>query len=160
MDIKEIKELIQLIDSTDVAYLEIQGEKGSIKIDKSLTRNIVEDKKEKVEIDGTGNYIKEQVVIEKDKEVVTEKREKASSEEGTIIKSPMVGTFYASSAPGSGNFVSLGKKVSKGDILCIIEAMKLMNEIESDVEGEIIEVLAKDGDMIEYGTPLFKIKEN
>ena len=75
-----------------------------------------------------------------------------------IVKSPMVGTFYLKPDPNSNPYVEIGKKVKKGDILCIIEAMKLMNEIECEFDGEIEEILAKDGEMVEYGKPLFKIK--
>ena len=71
----------------------------------------------------------------------------------------MVGTFYASASPDAPAFVKPGDIVSKGKVICIIEAMKLMNEIESDYNGEIAECLVKDGDMVEYGQPLFKIKE-
>ena len=74
-----------------------------------------------------------------------------------IVKSPMVGTFYLKPDPNSNPYVEIGKKVKKGDILCIIEAMKLMNEIEAEYDGEIKEILVKDGDSIEYGKPLFKI---
>lgn len=83
--------------------------------------------------------------------------EEANEEELNIVKSPMVGTFYAKPSPNSENYVDVGKKVKKGDILCIIEAMKLMNEIESEFDGEIKEILVKDGEMVEYGKPLFKI---
>ena len=76
-----------------------------------------------------------------------------------VIKSPMVGTFYSASSPDSKAFVSEGKGVSKGDVLCIVEAMKLMNEIESDVNGVVREILVRDGEMVEYGQPLFKVKE-
>ena len=75
-----------------------------------------------------------------------------------IVKSPMVGTFYLKPDPNSNPYVEIGKKVKKGDILCIIEAMKLMNEIECEFDGEISEILVKDGEMVEYGKPLFKIK--
>ena len=75
-----------------------------------------------------------------------------------IVKSPMVGTFYLKPDPNSNPYVEIGKKVKKGDILCIIEAMKLMNEIESEFDGEIAEICIKDGDVVEYGMPLFKIK--
>ena len=75
-----------------------------------------------------------------------------------IVKSPMVGTFYLKPDPNSNPYVEIGKKVKKGDILCIIEAMKLMNEIECEFDGEITEILVKDGEMVEYGKPLFKIK--
>lgn len=74
------------------------------------------------------------------------------------ITSPMVGTFYSKASPSSPAFVKVGDKVKKGDVLCIIEAMKLMNEIESDVEGEIVEICVKEEELVEYGTPLFKIR--
>ena len=70
----------------------------------------------------------------------------------------MVGTFYASPAPGKPPYVSVGDKVKKGQVLCVIEAMKLMNEIESEFDGEIAEICVKNEDVIEYGQPLFKIK--
>lgn len=75
-----------------------------------------------------------------------------------IITSPMVGTFYASSAPDKPPYVKKGDKISKGQVVCIVEAMKLMNEIESEFDGEIVEICVKDGDVVEYGMPLFKIK--
>lgn len=79
-------------------------------------------------------------------------------EEGNIVKSPMVGTFYIKPSPTAEAYVEVGKEVQKGDVLCIIEAMKLMNEIESEYVGKVVEILVKDGDMVEYGTPLFRIK--
>ena len=75
-----------------------------------------------------------------------------------IVKSPMVGTFYSKSSPTAEPYVKVGSKVKKGDILCIVEAMKLMNEIESEFDGEIVEVCVNDGDMVDFGRPLFKIK--
>ncbi|MBB6630312.1 acetyl-CoA carboxylase biotin carboxyl carrier protein [Clostridium algidicarnis] len=77
-----------------------------------------------------------------------------------VVKSPIVGTFYKSSGPKQDPFVKIGHKVKKGEVLCIVEAMKLMNEIESEFEGEVVEILAKDGEMVEYGEPLIKIKYN
>ena len=82
---------------------------------------------------------------------------KESKEKGNVVKSPMVGTFYSKPSPTSETYVKEGKEVKKGDTLCIIEAMKLMNEIESEFSGKVVEVLVKDGDIVEYGTPLFKI---
>ena len=78
--------------------------------------------------------------------------------DGNVVKSPMVGTFYSKSSPTADTFVKKGSKVKKGDTLCIIEAMKLMNEIESEYDGEIVEILVNDDDMVEYGQPLFIIK--
>lgn len=73
------------------------------------------------------------------------------------IKAPMVGVFYSAPSPGATPYVSIGSKVKKGDVLCIIEAMKLMNEITSDFDGEIVDICVMDGDVVEYGQPLFKI---
>ncbi len=78
---------------------------------------------------------------------------------GNIVKSPMVGTFYLKPSPTSEPYTEVGKQVKKGDILCIIEAMKLMNEIESEHTGKVEEILVKDGEPVEYGTPLFRIGE-
>ena len=82
----------------------------------------------------------------------------SEEEEYKTVKSPMVGTFYSKSSPDAKPYVEVGSKVKKGDILCIVEAMKLMNEIESDFDGEVVEVCVNDGEMVDYGKPLFKIK--
>ena len=76
---------------------------------------------------------------------------------GEIVKSPMIGTFYSKPSPTSNPYVEVGTEVKKGDVLCIIEAMKLMNEIEAEVSGKIAEILVKDGEAVDYGKPLFKI---
>ena len=105
---------------------------------------------------------KEQIIVntQETKETVTTKqevKEEAIEETGNIVKSPMVGTFYIKPSPTSNPYVEIGKDVKKGDALCIIEAMKLMNEIESEFSGKITEILVKDGEPVEYGTPLFRI---
>lgn len=89
--------------------------------------------------------------------IVQEETKKEEIQEGNIVKSPMVGTFYEKPSPTANPFVEIGKSVKVGDTLCIIEAMKLMNEIESEYAGKIVEILVKDGDMVEYGTPLYRI---
>jgi len=80
-----------------------------------------------------------------------------SSEDLHVVKSPIVGTFYASASPGSDAFVTVGASVESGQVLCIIEAMKLMNEIESDVAGEVVRIFVENGQPVEYGEPLFGI---
>ena len=77
--------------------------------------------------------------------------------EGNIVKSPMVGTFYSKSSPTSNPYVEIGAEVKKGTVLCIVEAMKLMNEIESEFNGKIADVFVEDGTPVEYGQPLFRI---
>lgn len=82
------------------------------------------------------------------------------AQEGTVVKSPLVGTFYSASSPDAEVFVKVGDKVSKGQTLGIIEAMKLMNEIESEYSGTITQILVENKDVVEYGQPLFIIKED
>ena len=79
-------------------------------------------------------------------------------EKGNIIKSPMVGTFYLKPSPAAEPYIEIGKNLKKGDVLCIIEAMKLMNEIEAEYTGKVTEILVKDGEAVEYGTPLLRIE--
>ena len=87
--------------------------------------------------------------------------EQTSAKEETgfsYIKSPMVGTFYQASSPTAAPYVEVGAKVTPKTVVCIVEAMKLMNEIEADLQGEIVEILAENGHLVEYGQPLFKVK--
>ena len=94
-----------------------------------------------------------QVVVEQPVQVETVEEKK-----GNIVKSPMVGTFYAKSSPTAKPYVEIGQDVKVGDTLCIVEAMKLMNEIESEFSGKITEILVKDAQPVEYGTPLFRVE--
>lgn len=99
-------------------------------------------------------------VVVENKEVKSEESEstKLSNENvGNVVKSPMVGTFYIKPNPSAEPYVEVGKRVKKGDVLCIVEAMKLMNEIESEFDGEIAEIFVKDGEAVEYAKPLFRI---
>jgi acetyl-CoA carboxylase biotin carboxyl carrier protein len=82
-----------------------------------------------------------------------------AEERGTMITSPFVGTFYRAPTPEGTPFVEMGQTVHKGQVVCIVEAMKLMNEIESDVDGRVLEVLAGNGEHVEYGQPLFRIEK-
>ena len=100
------------------------------------------------------------IKMEKDNKKIaqTEKNEVKVEENYKLIKAPMVGTFYGSSSPKAEPFVKIGDKVKKGQVVCIVEAMKLMNEVESEFDGEIVEICKKDEEMVEYGEILFKIK--
>lgn len=164
MNFEEVKELIGLINSSKLAYFEIKTKDGHIKMDKSLVRT--------KESERVSNDFNENEVIDNPKKSQSNNISVNVATEGSkiniedddqdlkVITSPMVGTFYGSPSPDSDSFITEGKDVKKGDTLCIIEAMKLMNEIESDVNGVIKKILVKDGDMVEYGQPLFKVKEN
>ncbi|HHW67487.1 MAG: acetyl-CoA carboxylase biotin carboxyl carrier protein [Epulopiscium sp.] len=151
MDYKAIEQLMKAMDETNLTHLEIEEEGIKIKM-----------KKEKEVVAVAAAEPKVQPVTEAAAPKTAEKTEEPSSKteekEGTLVCSPIVGTFYSAPAPGAKPFVSLGDKVKKGDVLCIIEAMKLMNEIESDVDGEIVEIFVQNEEMVEYNQPLFRIK--
>ncbi len=168
MDFNGIKELIETVNSSDIAYFEYETNDGHIKMDKSLTRNLTEaplNSKEIIIKDEDKKEIKASI-SNKDTNIsqvqsVNKEEIKPSEDENLyVVKAPMVGTFYSSPSPDKEAFVKLGDKVNTSSILCIIEAMKLMNEIECEVNGTIKEILVKDGEMVEYGQPLFKIKED
>lgn len=146
MEYEKIKQLIDDMGNSKLSAIDIDfpdGTKISMKKeDTKIVERVVSQKNQEIQ---------EKKVFQK--EEITEE-----IEEENIVKSPMVGTFYMKPAPNAKPYVEVGQKVKKGDVLCIIEAMKLMNEIESEFDGEIAEVLLKDGDMVEFGKPLFKIK--
>lgn len=162
MTLEEIKELIITIDKSNIALFEFTNKDLSITMDKSLQRNI-----SKSEINQSSAIEKAQEIMpmedNKSKEDAFKQEKKikelSSQENYEIIKSPMVGTFYNAPSPDKQPFCSVGDKVSKGKTLCIIEAMKLMNEIESPFDGEVMEVLVENASMVEYGEPLFKIRK-
>lgn len=109
-----------------------------------------------VRLERTASNVAEQVVVTTN--AVPEKAEPAKNADGESIKSPMVGVFYASPAENAEPFVTVGEKVEKGQVLCIIEAMKLMNEICAEESGVISEICASNGQVVEYGTELFRIR--
>ncbi|ATD54862.1 acetyl-CoA carboxylase biotin carboxyl carrier protein [Clostridium chauvoei] len=163
MDFKEIRELVEMINSSELAYFELKMGESYIKMDKSLTRNTPEKSSDKDKLNTVEDVknTEKQVALEKEvkNEVsVIDNEVKEEDLDLIEIKCPMVGTFYSSSAPGKDAFVKEGDKVSKGNVLCIVEAMKLMNEIECEYDCEIYKVLVNDGDMVEYGQPLFSVR--
>lgn len=166
MNFEEVKELIAMLDNSKLAYFEMENKDGYIKIDKSMSRNYVSNKIDNSEINtlsknsetvNTANTISEPVVnTSKDEETAVTDKQK---EEGVeFIKSPIVGTFYSKSSPDAEPFVKEGDVVHKGDIVCIVEAMKLMNEITAEFDCEIVSVVCEDAKMVEYGQKLFKVK--
>ncbi len=165
MDFQNIKELINIINSSDLAYFELKSNDGYVKMDKSLTRSLnrnVEEEEETTKKE-SNIHTKEEPIQEKNnfpENKSSNMQEEAVEEDTVIITSPMVGTFYSSPSPESESFAKEGDYVKKGKVICIIEAMKLMNEIESNYNGKIVKCFAKDGDMVEFGQKLFEIKED
>lgn len=146
MDYQDIKQIIKDMENSNLAELSIEFPDGT----KIKLKN---DTDERVKV------LPKEKIIEPKEFSKLEVVEEVKVDDGLkVVTSPMVGTFYAKSAPNAEPFVEIGKTVKIGDTLCIIEAMKLMNEIESEYAGEIVEILVKDGEMVDYGKPLFKIK--
>lgn len=158
MEFEKIKELIKIVDSSNLAFFELENGNEHIKMDKSLVRGNVENKTNSSS--NNSEFIaKEEINNCKKIESTKEEVEEVNEDDGNItITSPMVGTFYSSSSPEGEPFIKTGDTISKGKIICIIEAMKLMNEIESEYNGIITKCLVNNGDMVEYGQPLFKVK--
>ncbi|MCI8353017.1 MAG: acetyl-CoA carboxylase biotin carboxyl carrier protein [Clostridia bacterium] len=146
MEYEKIKQLMEDMGNSKLTAIDIDFADGT---------KISMKKEQKQEIIHMNSNL---VPVNNEQSVVTiENAEKPEEIKGNIVKSPMVGTFYLKPSPTSNPYVEIGKEVKKGDTLCIVEAMKLMNEIESEFSGKIIEILVNDGEPVEYGTPLFRI---
>lgn len=150
--LSEIKELIKLVDESSVQELEIENEGSRLSIRKPGKTEIVQ-----------AAAVQPQVIaapqVQQPAAVVTEAAPQVDTTSHLHkIVSPMVGTFYRASSPEAGPFVSVGDKVVDKTTVCIIEAMKLMNELDADIKGEIVEVLVENGQLVEYGQPLFLVK--
>ena len=149
MDLRKLKTLIDLVSESNVSELEITEAEGKVRIVKGG-------------VAGPVAYAPVAQVVAPAAAVAAPAAaaapaatEPAAAPTGHQVKSPMVGTFYRSSAPGADPFVAVGATVTEGQTLCVIEAMKLMNEIPSDVAGTIKEILVENGQPVEFGQPLF-----
>jgi len=153
MNQKEIKELIEFLVEKDIAEFEL--ERGDIKI------RIKRGQRAAAASFGAPAATPAPLPLPTSASAPAATAPANESEEGIdIIKSPIVGTFYEAASPGSPAFVKEGDSVAVGQVLCIVEAMKLMNEIESEAAGKILKILVSNGQPVEYGQPLFKIRTN
>jgi len=150
MDLRKLKKLIDLVEESGIAELEITEGEEKVRISKSVSSA-----QSQIAMTGTQALPATQFAISG---AATTPPAAEKLPEGHVVKSPMVGTFYRSSAPGANAFVEVGQTVKEGETLCIIEAMKLLNEIESDASGVIKAVLVENGQPVEYGEPLFVIE--
>lgn len=153
--IDEIKEIITALDNSSVTEVELTcGNGEKIKLKKKSEVKVVA--AEPIEVPAAPMVIPAAPAAPTAPAVPA--AEAAPVAEGKEIKSPMVGVFYAAASPDSDPYVQVGQAVKKGDTLCIIEAMKLMNEINAEESGVITEICVKNGDLVQFGQPLFKIK--
>ncbi|KMN44157.1 MULTISPECIES: acetyl-CoA carboxylase biotin carboxyl carrier protein [Bacillus] len=158
--IQEVRELIKLIDSSNIDEFEYKKDGTTIKMKKRGNEVVtMQTPVTKQVVQPVAPVEVETAVAAAQVEVPKQEEKKAVQNENLHkITSPMVGTFYSSSSPDTPPYVSVGDKVSKDSIVCIVEAMKLFNEIDADVEGEIVEILVNNGQLVEYGQPLFLVK--
>jgi acetyl-CoA carboxylase biotin carboxyl carrier protein len=149
MDIRKIKKLIELLEESGLAELEISEGEESVRIARftqgphAMTQ---------------GPAVMMQAPAAPAQAAAAPASAPAGQRDENLVTAPMVGTFYASPAPGAKSFVEIGQEVRVGQVLCIIEAMKMMNQIESERAGKVVAVLAKNGEPVEFGQPLFAIE--
>ena len=148
MDLRKLKKLIDLVEASGIAELEITEGEEKVRIAKSIAGA-------PMMMAPQQHYV--QASAPAAAPVAAAAPAEDAVPEGHIVRSPMVGTFYRAPAPGSKNFAEVGQSVNAGDTLCIIEAMKLLNEIETDQGGVIKAILVENGQPVEYGEPLFVI---
>ena len=148
MDLRKLKTLIDLVSESNISELEITEAEGKVRIVKG----------------GVALAATPQMAAQPEAAAPTAApaaapaQEAPSAPEGKVIKAPMVGTFYRSASPGSKAFADLGDAVKVGQPVCIIEAMKIMNEIEADCEGKVLNILCENGQAVEFGQPLFIVE--
>ena len=158
MDLRKLKTLIDLVAESDIAELEVTEGESKVRIVKN---SAVQGQQFVMQAPGVmpQQYMQAPAGIPQGvaAPVAAEVPAESGIMEGHVVKSPMVGTFYSAPAPGNPSYVEVGSPVKQGDTLCIIEAMKLLNEIEAEASGVIKQILVENGEPVEFGQPLFVI---
>ncbi|HEX6594412.1 MAG TPA: acetyl-CoA carboxylase biotin carboxyl carrier protein [Bacillota bacterium] len=170
LKVQEIRELIKLIDQSTISEFKYETEEAKITLKKDYGNEVLVQPQPQptveapVEQPKVTKSVEEKSTpeLEKKETEQTQEKETKSSEEASDydyeVVSPMVGTFYRKPSPESDPYVEVGSEVKDDTIVCIVEAMKLFNEIEAEATGEIVEILVEDGELVEYGQPLFRVK--
>jgi|TARA_B100000768_G_C11129853_1_gene311282 acetyl-CoA carboxylase biotin carboxyl carrier protein len=154
MDLRKLKTLIDLVEASDISELELTEGEEKVKISRqsNISPSLT-----------PVNYVQQPIQVPLSQQSQTQsnpledKVVSSSAEKKNVITSPMVGSFYRAASPDAAPFIDIGSTVKKGETLCIIEAMKILNEIESDKEGTISKILIENGQPVEFGQPLFEI---
>jgi acetyl-CoA carboxylase biotin carboxyl carrier protein len=152
MDIRKVKKLIELLEESGISELEISEGEESVRISRHPRTGV------QVATQAAPIVQAAPAAAAAPATAATTAGERASRNDEHTVTSPMVGTYYSSASPGAKPFVEIGSEIKVGQILCIIEAMKMMNQIESDKEGRVTAMLAKNGEPVEFGQPLFIIE--
>jgi len=150
MDLRKIKKLMELLEESGLAEIEVKEGEESIKLSRASNVQIAapQNMPQQTIINNTPTEVTSDSIATKTKDIP----------DGMTIDSPMVGTFYRSASPDSKPFVEKGKQVNKGDTVCILEAMKMMNQVTAEQDGTIVDILVNDAEPVEFGQPLFVIK--
>jgi acetyl-CoA carboxylase biotin carboxyl carrier protein len=155
MDLRKLKTLIDLVAESDIAELEVTEGESKVRIVKS--GGVAQNQVMMMPTQAPTHYAPAAAPVAAPVAAPAAAAPAAAEMSGHVVKSPMVGTFYRASAPGNPAFVEVGATVKEGDTLCIIEAMKLLNEIDADKSGTITQILVENGQPVEFGQPLFVI---
>jgi acetyl-CoA carboxylase biotin carboxyl carrier protein len=159
MDIRKVKKLIELLDETGVAEIEIKEGEESVRISRNPSgATFAMMPQHMMYGPPPAPAAAPAAAAVTPAAAAAAVAAAAAATADQTVTAPMVGTFYSAQAPGAKPFVDIGSEVKSGDVLCIIEAMKMMNQIESDKAGRVVSVLAKNGDPVEFGQPLFVIE--
>jgi acetyl-CoA carboxylase biotin carboxyl carrier protein len=153
MNVKEIRELLELMAEHNVSEIEIEKDNAKIKLRKLPNGQVVMQNAPQM-------MAPMQSILSAPAQAAAPSAQPAAEEGVTIVRSPMVGTFYAAPAPDQPPYVSVGKVIKEGDVICIVEAMKLMNELKAELSGTVIEIMVQNGQTVEYDQPILKIKKN
>ena len=150
MDIRKVKKLMELLEKSGMAEIEIKEGEESVKISRFGNAPLM--------TPTISQQPASAIVTPSNVETTTIATDKGSEESGNLISSPMVGTYYSAPSPSAKPFITVGQHVSQGDTVGIIEAMKIMNQIEADHSGTVVEILVKDGEAVEFGQALIVIQ--
>jgi len=150
MDIRKVKKLIELLEESGIAEIEIHEGEESVRINRGGSAPLPQTVVNVPSVDASSS-LKTQLSTNENSS------SDDYSDEGEVITAPMVGIFYSSPSPDQPPFINKGQNIKTGDVLCIIEAMKIMNQIEADIDGKLVRILVENGDPVEYGQPLFVI---
>ena len=153
MDLRKIKKLMELLEESGIAEIEVKEGEESIK----LSRNITSSAAPLQQMVQQPMMAPQQQATQAAPQVEN-KKDDSSNQNRNTVNSPMVGTFYASASPESKPFVTVGQSVKKGDTLCILEAMKMMNQVQAESDGKILEILIDNAEPVEFDQPLFVIE--
>jgi acetyl-CoA carboxylase biotin carboxyl carrier protein len=153
MDLRKIKKLMELLEESGIAEIEVKEGEESIKLSRNITSSAAP----------LQQMVQQPMMVPQQQSTqaasqVENKKDDSSNQNRNTVNSPMVGTFYASASPESKPFVTVGQSVKKGDTLCILEAMKMMNQVQAESDGKILEILIDNAEPVEFDQPLFVIE--